>query len=120
MNITPATYPLTIERGTKTTYAFIFTESATGPVVNLTGTIFTGQIRRSFADNTSLMIPLTFVITDAAAGAFQFTLDDREFDLIPPEISAGVYDVLWEKPSVGKSKVLTGAVTIKATATRPS
>ena len=118
MNVKPATYNLVCDRGTRITHAFIAKASASGPVIDLTGTTFTGQIRKSYEDKSSLVIPITITITDAEAGAWEFVLDDTNFDLFPAELTSGVYDILWETLSGDKPKLLQGSVTINGTATR--
>ena len=118
MNLTPALYPLVIERGTKVTHAFIAKESATGPVIDLTGTTFEGQVRRAYTGNGAVMIELVVEVTDPTAGAFEFTLDDTTFELIPAELTTGVYDILWNTTDGSKPKLLRGPVTVNGTATR--
>ena len=119
MNLTPAHYPLTLERGTKTTFSFLCLETATGPAIDLTGATFEGRVRRSYSDrDNSLSFELPITITDPLTGAWEFTIDDTAFGLIPAALTSGVYDILWLLSSGEKPKIMRGPVTINGTATR--
>lgn len=120
MNVKPATYNIVHERGTRITHSFIAKESTNGPVIDLTGTTFSGQIRKSYTDKSSLVIPISFSMPAPETGAWSFTLDDTNFDLFPAEMTDGVYDILWETLSGDKPKLLQGTVKINGTATRPT
>ena len=115
--LTPALVPLVLERGTKVTYIYNIKETETGPAIDLTGSAFTGQIRRN--ELSADAITLTVSVTDAEAGEIRFTVDDSGFDLIPEDMEAGVYDILWQQAGGGdKPKLMGGPVTVNPTTTR--
>lgn len=120
MNLTPLNRPIALHRGTKVTFAFQLLQTADGPPVDLTGSSFSGQIRKSYKDSSNLKIDLVFDIPTPETGEFSFTIDDTAFDLIPAALTAGVYDVLWTCSDGTKPKIFFGEVTINGTATKPA
>lgn len=115
----PALRPLILERGTKRAFRFALKESATGPAIDLTGSSFTAQIRRTA--NAALSMDLTVTVESPATdGIIQFIIDDSDFDFIPSTLTEGVYDVLWTQADGMKPKLLRGPVTVNGTATQPA
>ena len=89
-------------------------KDAGGGVLNLNNYAAAAQMRKSYYSNTA--INFTVVITDAAAGQITISMNAATTaDIVPGRY---VYDVLITSPSVVKTRVIEGIVTVLPSVTR--
>jgi hypothetical protein len=109
----PAKQDIRIMRGDTEVFNIALTDSANAPI-NLTGDVFTSQIRYN-RDDSSIAATFTCVVTDAAAGLVTLTLSPVSSALL----NAGVaYWDLQRNDSGVITTLVAGKCTILADVTR--